>query len=109
MKLQEAVKYINKKAFVGKVAYKLISDWKKIWKPGKKVGLDVERIVTYMQELNPELIKGDLESWGRRQYKDLVKLAIREAYYFSFKDKQQREDFKNNLQKIIKKEGIKFP
>ena len=109
MKLQEAVKYINKKAFVGKVAYKLISDWKKIWKPGKKVGLDVEGIVTYMQERNPELIKGDIESWGRRQYKDVVKLAIREAYNFSFKDKQQSEDFKNYLKKIIKKEVIKFP
>ena len=109
MKLQEAVKYINKKAFVGKVAYKLISDWKKIWKPGKKVGLDVERIVTYMQERNPELIKGDIESWGRRQYKDVVKLAIREAYNFSFKDEQQTADFNNYLKKIIKKEGIKFP
>ena len=103
MKLHEAVKFTNKKNFVSKVAYRMINDWKKIWKPGKKVGLDVEGIIMNLQRLYPELVKGDPESWGNRQYKDVVKLATREAYNFPFKNPQQTEDFNVYLKKALQR------
>ena len=103
MKLQEAVRYINKKEFVSKVAYKLINDWMRFWKPGKKIGLDIEGTIMYQHENHPELVKGDPENWGRRQYKDVMTLVLREAYGFPFRNKEQGAEFKEYLKKIYKR------
>jgi hypothetical protein len=107
MKLVEAVKFMHrpkgKKSFVNKLSNKMINDWKKIWKPGRKVGLDIEGMITYIHERNPELIQGGPEDWGKRQYKDVVKLAVGESYNFPFDDEQQTQDFNNYLKKTLQK------
>ena len=98
------VKFIDKKAFASKVACALINDWKKLWEPGKKCGLDIGAMVSWMHENHPELVKGDLENMGHRQYKSVVRLAASQANRFPFGNKEQDEAFQIALVKSYERE-----
>jgi hypothetical protein len=103
MKLTEAIKFKNKARLLDKIEAKIVSDFRKIYKQGRKVGIDVFGTVMDVMERNPELIKGEADDIGRTQIKALLKNAVLKVHTFPFDTDDMKSVFKNALVIDVKK------
>ncbi|MBT7349664.1 hypothetical protein HN803_02620 [candidate division WWE3 bacterium] len=103
MRLQEAIKFKNKSRLLDKIEARIVSDFRKVYKPGKKVGIDLFDTVMYVMGKWPELIEGDPDDIGRTQIKTLLKNAVLKVHTFPFKDDDMESVFKNALIVDIKR------
>ena len=103
MKLDEAIKFKNKRRLLDKIESRIVTDFKKIYKPGKKIGIDIFGSVMYVMERNPELISGDPEDIGLTQLKTLMKDAVLTASSFPFETDDMKKVFKLALIADVKK------
>ena len=103
MKLDEAIKFKNKRRLLDKIESRIVTDFKKIYKPGKKIGIDIFDSVMYVMERNPELITGDPEDIGLTQIKKLMKDTVLKVHSFPFETDDMKKVFKLALVTDVKK------
>ena len=103
MKLEEAIKFKNKRRLLDKIESRMVTDFKKIYKPGKKIGVDIFDSVMYVMERNPELITGDPEDIGLTQLKTLMKDVVLKVHSFPFETDDMKKVFKLALIADVKK------
>ena len=103
MKLDEAIKFKNKRRLLDKIESRMVTDFKKIYKPGKKIGIDIFGSVMYVMERNLELITGDPEDIGLTQIKKLMKDTVLKVHSFPFETDDMKKVFKLALVTDVKK------
>lgn len=103
MKLTEAIKYKNKSRLLDKIEARIVNDFEKIYKPGKKVAIDVYGTVFDVANKNSELIAGDIEEISHLQIKKLLKAVIIKVSTFPFNDEDMKKVFTDALIKDIRK------
>jgi hypothetical protein len=103
MKLQEAIKFKNKSRLLDKIEAAIVSSFRKIYKPDKKIGIDIFNTAMHVIENNPELISGDPESIGRTQLKQLLKHTVLKVMSFPFDTDDMKSVFKQVLIADVKK------
>jgi len=103
MKLNEAIKFKNKSRLFDKIEARIANDFKKVYKPGRKVGIDLFGTVMDVMERNPELIKGPAEDIGRTQIKTLLRSAALKVHTFPFDPPEMKSVFVQALIADVKK------
>jgi hypothetical protein len=103
MKLNEAIKFKNKSKLLDKIEARIANDFKKVYKPGRKVGIDIFSTVMDVMKKWPESLSGDPEDIGRTQLKTLLRNAVLKVHTFPFDDDDMKSVFKQALIADVKK------
>jgi len=103
MKLQEAIKFKNRSRLLDRLEGVVVGNFKKIYKPGKKVGIDLFNTVMAVMGRGATFIVGDAEDIGRSQLKKLLKELVLKIHTFPFDDEDMKKAFKDALIADIKK------